>query len=45
LDGRSPAQAYCNARPSPEDFEKILAYFKELERKQEKMRLLTGGYP
>src|SRR5690242_13953979 len=36
--GLSPAQVYDEARPTPEDFQCVIAHFQELERKQELMR-------
>ena len=39
LHGRSPADVYAASRPTPEEFQKVLAYFRELERRQEQMRL------
>jgi transposase InsO family protein len=36
--GFSPAQTYEQARPTPDQFQRVIAYFQELERKQALMR-------
>jgi hypothetical protein len=38
LDGRTPAEAYANARPTPEEIQKALDWFRELQQRQERAR-------
>lgn len=38
LGGLTPVQAYDEARPSPEDFQRVMAHFQQLEKRQEQMR-------
>jgi hypothetical protein len=39
LGGLTPAQAYANAKPTPEEIERARAWFRELQRRQERARL------
>lgn len=39
LLGRTPAEAYANAKPTPEEIEEARKWFRELQRRQERARL------
>ena len=38
LGGRSPAETYANARPTPEEIQEALVWFHDLQQQQERMR-------
>lgn len=43
LQGRTPAEVYVNARPTAEQVQEALAWFRELQRRQERARLTKEG--
>lgn len=43
LHGRTPAEAYAQDRPSPDDIAKALKWFQELQKRQERARLTRAA--
>ena len=43
LNGRTPAEAYIRAEPSPEEIQEALAWFAEIQRRQERFQLTRAA--